>query len=96
MKNVNPHELRKFCKIKFILFLHILLAQAVLAQVSPEEQFSKLFEAVQMQPVFKDSKVFPDCTPRYSTDVILQEYSALLDSFVAANFVSPKIHASSY
>lgn len=43
----------------------------------PEELFGELFEAIQLQGVFQDSKTFVDMIPKFSVEEILANYQAL-------------------
>jgi alpha,alpha-trehalase len=69
----------------------------------PDERYEQLFLDVQMARVFPDGKTFVDCTPKYSTDVILQKYEAQkgqsefhLKAFVLENFELPRQYASGF
>lgn len=62
----------------------------------PHERWGELFEAVQLNGVFEDSKTFVDCIPRFATDEILSAYAAAKDepgfdlrAFVLENFDLP-------
>jgi alpha,alpha-trehalase len=62
----------------------------------PDQQLGALYEAVQMQSVFPDSKTFADCTPRKSPEEVLALYESAKDkpdfnlrSFVLAHFHIP-------
>jgi alpha,alpha-trehalase len=64
--------------------------------LTPDKVYGELFDAVQMQQVFADSKTFPDCLPRRSPAKILKDYKKLkgpgldLKKFVADNFLLPE------
>jgi len=65
-------------------------------QFIPEEHLGKLFEEVQMRHVFRDSKTFVDCIPRFTSKQILQSYEQEknqpnfdLKDFVQRNFELP-------
>ncbi|MEZ0483841.1 alpha,alpha-trehalase TreF [Fibrella aquatica] len=69
----------------------------------PDEQFGALFEAVQMNTVFPDSKTFADCTPKFSVATILSNYEKArtqegfnLKAFVLQHFTLPVRPASGY
>lgn len=73
------------------------------AGLSPDERYGELFAAVQMARVFKDSKTFADCTPKFTTDRILEKYAAEKDKpdfdlkrFVDENFEPPKSFSSGF
>ncbi|HKJ42462.1 MAG TPA: alpha,alpha-trehalase TreF [Sunxiuqinia sp.] len=63
----------------------------------PEELYHQLFYDIQSNDsLFKDSKTFVDCVPKYNTDIILQHYAKLKSSqdtalkrFVHENFKLP-------
>jgi alpha,alpha-trehalase len=64
--------------------------------LSPDERYGELFEKVQFGQLFKDSKTFADCIPKFPTDKILANYEdASLDkgfnlqTFINENFVIP-------
>ncbi len=71
--------------------------------ISPDQAFGELFEKVQMQKVFEDGKTFVDCTPKFSTEEILESYEAQkkqpnfdLKKFVLAHFELPKKYATGF
>ena len=71
--------------------------------LSPEIRYGALFEAVQMNAVFPDSKTFVDCTPKFSTDEILKKYEKAqlqadfdLKAFVHENFDLPISYSSDF
>ena len=71
--------------------------------LSPDVRYGELFEKVQFAEIFKDSKTFADCTPRFPTNEILASYEfATLDkafdlkTFVEENFVIPPAIASDF
>lgn len=73
------------------------------AQISPDTQYGELFEAVQLAPVFPDSKTFPDCLPKQSPDSILRAYQVQkalpdfsLESFVSTYFELPPQPSSGF
>ena len=70
---------------------------------SPEELYGDLFEAVQLDEVFPDSKTFVDCTPKYSAEVILDNYEKEkvkpgfnIEEFVKTNFNLPIQYSSGF
>ncbi|MEM8969676.1 MAG: alpha,alpha-trehalase TreA [Bacteroidota bacterium] len=76
--------------LRSIFFLSLLLvSHAILAQTSPDELYTDLFRAVQLEPVFEDSKTFPDCVPKASAQVINQAYASQKDQpyFQLSKFV---------
>lgn len=73
------------------------------AQVAPDIKFGELFKAVQLQPIFEDSKTFPDCISIYPAEVILAKYDSLknqpkfnLKAFVLENFQLPQNPSSGF
>jgi len=63
--------------------------RSLTAQVDPAEAYPRLFEAVQMDSVFPDSKEFPDCVPLLPVESIRAEYDSLLRDFVVRRFTLP-------
>ena len=64
---------------------------------SPDELYKQLFDAVQMERIFPDSKTFVDCIPKEPASEILYKYyqsykkeSFDLWKFVKANFIFPQ------
>ena len=63
----------------------------------PDELYGRLFHDVQSnRAIFKDSKTFPDCTPKYNPETIRKKYVSLtnrsdsaLAQFVKDNFIIP-------
>ncbi|MEM9833413.1 MAG: alpha,alpha-trehalase TreA [Bacteroidota bacterium] len=76
--------LRAIFLLSSLLFSHNLLSQP-----SPDEQFGELFQAVQLEPVFEDSKTFPDCIPKASVEEINRAYTQQKNqpNFQLSNFV---------
>ncbi len=73
------------------------------SHLSPDERFGELFIAVQLGDVFPDSKTFVDCTPKFTTDAILEKYQTQkelkgfdLKKFVLENFELPKQFSSDF
>lgn len=67
------------------------------AMLSPDERYAALFEAIQMTPLFSDSKIFADANPKQSTDEILKAYELNrsapdfdLAAFVDTHFTIPQ------
>lgn len=70
---------------------------------SPEESFPGLFEEVQLQAVFPDSKTFVDCVPNYKPSFILSAYEEQkiladfdLKTFVLKYFEKPVVNNSGF
>jgi alpha,alpha-trehalase len=70
---------------------------------APDKIFGALFEAVQLQAVFPDSKTFADCIPKYSPKTILSKYNKEKDQkgfnlrdFVFDNFEIPQSPSSGF
>jgi alpha,alpha-trehalase len=70
-------------------------ASAAWADASPQDLYGPLFEAVQLERVFPDSKTFVDMIPRESPAAIMQAYArekpagrAVLAAFVARHFAA--------
>jgi len=102
-------------EIKLLLFISILFVgckqspkeQTPLPEtknhLSPDVRYGALFEAVQLNSIFPDSKTFVDCTPKFSTDDILNKYQKAqlqadfdLKSFVNENFDLPISYSSDF
>ncbi len=73
------------------------------SHVSPDERFGELFVRTQLEGVFPDSKTFVDCTPKFTTDEILENYKSQkegvnfdLKRFVLENFELPKQFSSDF
>lgn len=67
------------------------------------EDFRTLFEAVQLNRIFPDSKTFVDCTPKFELNTIEEKYTRLkslpgfdLKTFVVENFELPVAHTANY
>ena len=80
------------------LVIGLIPATAMLAQMpeSPQRLYGPLFEAVQLERVFPDSKTFVDMVPRQSPAGIMADYRAehpagrkALSEFVARHFTAP-------
>jgi len=80
------------------LAIGLIPASAMLAQTpaSPQQLYGPLFEAVQLERVFPDSKTFVDMIPRQSPAEIMADYRsehpagrAALSDFVARHFTAP-------
>ncbi|WP_187262983.1 alpha,alpha-trehalase TreF [Pontibacter beigongshangensis] len=92
---------------KFLLpLLFLLLLGCFLplqAQYRPDEDLGELFEAVQLLPVFPDSKTFVDCVPRSNPQTIVQAYRQQrtrpgfdLKTFVLRHFDLPPTPATGF
>lgn len=80
----------------FSFFCFFLIYVTGLAQPSPDILYGDLFRAVQLAPVFEDSKTFPDCLPKQSPETILADYEVQkdqpgfdLEAFVLEHFALP-------
>jgi len=69
----------------------------------PNEVYGELFEAIQLNAVFPDSKTFVDCTPRFAPKKILVNYEKEktgddfdLKTFVNNNFNLPTQYSSGF
>ena len=69
----------------------------------PDDRYRQLFIDVQMAKVFPDGKTFVDCTPKFPTHQILENYekAKILENFNLKNFVFdhfelPKQYASGF
>jgi alpha,alpha-trehalase len=69
----------------------------------PDLRYGPLFVEVQMQRIFEDGKTFVDCTPRFSTAYILEQYEQArtgadfnLKAFVETHFDLPQKFATGY
>ncbi|MFC6997970.1 alpha,alpha-trehalase TreF [Rufibacter roseus] len=92
-------------RIYFLLLWmsYLCLVPGVQAQYKPHQDLGELFHAVQMLPVFPDSKTFTDCVPKSSPAQIVQEYEKQknkpgfdLKEFVMANFSLPPEPATNF
>lgn len=80
--------------LHFVIFFVFILP---ISGQSPDQLYNELFEAVQVQRIFPDSKTFCDAVPRELSpneilDVYLQEYNKTtfnLTSFVFDHFILP-------
>lgn len=89
-----------------LLFLSVLFSCKENAQVknkSPRDIFPGLFETVQVNRVFPDSKTFPDCVPKNDPEDILKEFEKQkqkkgfdLKKFVEDNFTLPEAASGNY
>ncbi len=73
------------------------------AQSGPDDLYGDLFRAVQLAPVFEDSKTFPDCLPKQRPEAILADYDARkdqpdfdLEAFVLEHFSLPPNPSSGF
>jgi len=96
---VDTPSITYFPYLALIISFSLLFLLQYLAdhgQLSPEEQFSELFKAVQIKGLFPDSKTFPDCIPVLAPELIMEAYHAEKDlpdfdlmAFVLQNFKLP-------
>lgn len=83
--------------LRWFSFLCLFLGSTLtFAQPSPDILYGDLFRAVQLAPVFEDSKTFPDCLPKQTPETILADYEAQKDqpdfdlkAFVLTHFALP-------
>ena len=73
------------------------------AVIHPAKDFKELFTAVQTAAIFPDSKTFPDCLPKTTTDEIMEAFETIdlgskteLESFVETWFEKPKQYATDF
>ncbi len=69
----------------------------------PDKIYGDLFEAVQLNAVFPDSKTFVDCTPKFAPKQIMEKYTKAksnddfnLKAFVNENFDLPTQYSSGF
>lgn len=89
--------------ILLYIFLRISCAIPAQSQYIPDQQLAELFDAVQMESVFEDSKTFPDCIPKQNPELIVAKYHSQKDNedfdlkqFVLEHFQIPVNPASNY
>jgi alpha,alpha-trehalase len=97
---------KKLIRKPLILLQFFLIALGAIpaqSQYVPDQQLGELFNAVQMQSVFEDSKTFADCVPLESPEKILEKYRLHKDNedfdlkgFVLQHFRLPINPASDY
>jgi alpha,alpha-trehalase len=97
-----------FARINRLIHAGVLLVSAAVASAqqavpTPADVYGELFEAVQLQAVFADSKSFVDALPRRPPEQILREYRQLkqrpdfdLKRFIAERFEPPPNVASDF
>ncbi|MFD2513777.1 alpha,alpha-trehalase TreF [Pontibacter locisalis] len=97
-----------YCTLKLYLLLLLpltLILQPAQAQqlYRPAKDLGELFEHVQLQHVFQDSKTFPDCVPLSDPDKIVYEYRQqrnrpgfILKEFVLEHFELPPQPATGF
>jgi alpha,alpha-trehalase len=80
-----------------LLFASALLwAPLAVAVERPSQQYRGLYERVEMQALYADSKTFADALPRMAPQQIMADYraqapdDAALHSFVEAHFTLPR------
>ncbi|MFT2009941.1 alpha,alpha-trehalase TreF [Pontibacter sp. 13R65] len=102
MKN-RKLSLPALSKILLPLFLLLGFVLPLQAQYRPDEDLEELFEAVQLLPVFPDSKTFVDCVPRAAPETIVQAYRKArtqagfdLKAFVLRYFELPPTPATNF
>lgn len=78
-----------FLNLIRLLFISLLFVSRLSAQLSPDEQYEELFEEVQLEAIFPDSKTFPDCIPLQAPQTIMENYWQSKDKadFDLKNFV---------
>ncbi|WP_439881538.1 alpha,alpha-trehalase TreF [Pontibacter sp. MBLB2868] len=100
----------KFINCTLKLYLLLLLPLTFIMQPAqaqqlyrPERDLGELFEHVQLQHIFKDSKTFPDCVPLLDPKQIKYEYEQQkqlsdfnLKSFVLERFALPPMPATGF
>ena len=71
--------------------------------LAPVERYGELFVDVQLAEIFPDGKTFADCTPKMTTDEIIERYAQQksgadfdLAAFVAEHFEKPRQYASGF
>ena len=99
-------KIEKVAMVRLLPLIVSLLLVSVrpgFSQIYFAEDFGELFEAVQMQSVFEDSKTFPDCIPLMSVADIIARYQASknnvefdLKEFVLKHFELPESKAETY
>lgn len=104
MKSLVPYLVSQ--KLKFLftcLLCFFCFSGQVKAQYNPAEDLGELFEAVQLAPVFPDSKTFPDCIPLLPPKQILEAYrqernndNFNLEAFVLKYFRLPQQPVSNF
>lgn len=79
------------------ILLHLFFICSLFAQISPQEEYPKVFNDVQLSGIFSDSKTFADYAPIIAPDKIDSSYLAekqmqsfLLEDFVKTYFISPE------
>ncbi|WP_269017625.1 alpha,alpha-trehalase TreF [Izhakiella capsodis] len=81
----------------------IILGMPVSDILTPADRYLELFESVQLERVFTDSKTFADCAPLNDPQQILEDFRRLrnmpgfnLTQFVASNFKYTSIEKNDY
>lgn len=87
----------------WIFFVLFCICQKNYSQIKPHQIYGELFEKIQMEQIFHDSKTFTDCSPNYPVDTILLRYKTEskntdfnLKVFTIYNFSLPEIHYSNF
>ncbi|GHA71547.1 alpha,alpha-trehalase TreF [Pontibacter akesuensis] len=105
MRQQKKHPFRTLTFFLLLLLPFTFVIQPLRAQelYKPAQDLGELFEHVQLQHVFPDSKTFPDATPLAPPNEILQAYGQQKDqpgfdlkAFVLANFEMPPQPASGF
>ncbi len=100
MKKTVPARVLKYTFLLLFLFTQLITVQA---QLRPAEELGELFQEVQLNALFPDSKTFPDCIPKSSPEAILQAYNQAknqpdfnLKAFVLQHFELPPDIATNF
>lgn len=85
-------------KRNWIALFTFFLSFPALPQIKTHQIYGDLFEQIQMEQVFDDSKTFTDCSPNFSIDTILTRYKSesqntdfSLKVFTIYNFSLPEM-----
>ncbi|PRY16469.1 alpha,alpha-trehalase [Pontibacter ummariensis] len=102
-QNKNTFSTLTFFLLLLLPFTFVIQPLRAQELYRPEQDLGELFEQVQMQRIFPDSKTFPDATPLAPPQEILQAYRQQrnqpgfeLKAFVTANFKLPPEPASGF
>ncbi len=95
--------MKRYLSFYLNVFLLSLLALPAFGQIDFEKDFEKLFEDVQLNALFPDSKTFVDCIPRAEPKKIMAMYleqkdksSFNLKEFVNEHFDLPPNYSTNY
>ena len=106
--NLFSIKILKLTLHRFIFLVWLLSAQHLLSAqpsqpIAPEQAYGELFEQVQLQAVFPDSKTFVDCLPKAPIDEIMARFNQQkskrnfdLKKFVDKYFELPPQPSSGY